>query len=323
MATQVDTRSISDAICELKDKKNSIILAHYYQVPEIQEVADMVGDSLQMAQHAALSKADIIVVAGVYFMAETAKILNPTRKVLLPDTLAGCSLADSCSPEEFRKFIEAHPGSPVVTYINCSAEIKAMSDIVCTSSNAIQIINSIKTDKPIIFAPDVNLGKYLIQQTGRDLILWDGNCTVHENFSIDKILDLHAAYPDAKFIAHPESEPHILRIASFIGSTKGMIDFVKRDHHQQYIVATEAGILYQMQKEVPDKMLIPAPAFEDNTCACSECPYMKMNTLEKLHNCLANEEPEINIDDMVRKKAIHSLNAMLYLSRQPNIENSS
>lgn len=311
MKISVDTLTISDSIRELKETKNAIIIAHYYQTPEIQEVADVVGDSLQMAQHAAQSMADIIVVAGVYFMAETAKILNPTRKVLLPDTLAGCSLADSCPPEEFRKFIEAHPGSPVVTYINCSAEIKAMSDIVCTSSNAVKVINSIKTDKPIIFAPDVNLGKYLIQQTGRDLILWDGNCIVHENFSIDKILDLHATYPDAKFIAHPESQPHILRIASYIGSTKGMIDFVKRDNHQQYIVATEAGILFQMQKQVPDKILIPAPAFEDNTCACSECPYMKMNTLENLHACLSNENPEIILNNTVRQKAVKALQGML------------
>lgn len=316
MATLIDERTISDAILELKDKKNAIILAHYYQMPEIQEVANMVGDSLQMAQHAAQSKADIIVVAGVYFMAETAKILNPTRKVLLPDTLAGCSLADSCPPEEFREFIKAHPGSPVVSYINCSAEIKAMSDIVCTSSNAVKVINSIKTVRPIIFAPDINLGKYLIEQTGRDLILWQGSCLVHENFSIDKILELHAVYPEAKFIAHPESKPHILRIASYIGSTKGMIDFVKHDSHQQYIVATEAGILYQMQKEVPNKILIPAPSFEDNTCACSECPYMKMNTLENLHACLLNENPEVHVNDLVGEKAVHSLNAMLRLSLQ-------
>ena len=317
MKPTVDTKKISDSIRVLKERKNAIIIAHYYQTPEIQEVADVVGDSLQMAQHAAQSQADIIVVAGVYFMAETAKILNPSRKVLLPDTGAGCSLADSCPPDKFKKFIEAHPGSPVVTYVNCSAEIKAMSDIVCTSSNAVKIINSIKTDKPILFAPDVNLGKYLIQQTGRDLILWDGSCVVHENFSIDKILDLHAAYPDAKFIAHPESQPHILRIASYVGSTKGMIDFVKRDHHQQYIVATEAGILYQMQKEVPHKTLIPAPAFEDNTCACSECPYMKMNTMEKLESCLRTEQPEIFVQEPVRKKAVRALNAMLKLSAQP------
>lgn len=317
MANLVDTQQIVNAIKEMKVSKNAIILAHYYQIPEIQKVADVVGDSLQMAQHAAQSQADIIVVAGVYFMAETAKILNPSRKVLLPDSDAGCSLADSCPPDQFKKFIEAHPGSPVVTYVNCSAEIKAMSDIVCTSSNAEKVINSIKTDKPIIFAPDVNLGKYLIQQTGRDMILWDGSCVVHENFSIDKILAIHTSYPDAKFIAHPESQPHILRIASFIGSTKGMIDFVKRDSHQQYIVATEAGILYQMQKEVPHKILIPAPAFEDNTCACSECPYMKMNTLEKLENCLQTEKPEIFVHESVRRKAVNALNAMLDLSGRP------
>ncbi|HPI81307.1 MAG TPA: quinolinate synthase NadA, partial [Cyclobacteriaceae bacterium] len=250
----MDTRSITNSILELKEKKNAIIIAHYYQAPEIQDVADVVGDSLQMAQQAAQSEADIIVVAGVYFMAETAKILNPLRKVLLPDTGAGCSLADSCPPAEFKKFIDAHPGSPVVTYVNCSAEVKAMSDIVCTSSNAVKVVNSIQSDKPIIFAPDVNLGKYLVQQTGKDLILWNGSCVVHENFSIDKILGLHKAHPEAKFIAHPESQPHILKIASYVGSTKGMIDFVKRDRHQQYIVATEAGILYQMQKEVPQKV---------------------------------------------------------------------
>lgn len=314
MKSAFDTLTISDSIRELKETKNAIIIAHYYQTPEIQEVADMVGDSLQMAQNAAQSMADIIVVAGVYFMAETAKILNPTRKVLLPDTDAGCSLADSCPPAEFKKFIANHPGSPVVTYINCSAEIKAMSDIVCTSSNAEKVINSITTDKPIIFAPDVNLGKYLIQQTGKNLILWNGSCLVHENFSIDKILNLHATYPDAKFIAHPESQPHILRIASYIGSTKGMIDFVKRDKNQQYIVATEAGILYHMQKEVPYKTLIPAPAFEDNACACSECPYMKMNTLENLEACLINEEPEVHVDELIRSKAVKALNAMLALS---------
>ncbi|HCM75390.1 MAG TPA: quinolinate synthase [Cytophagales bacterium] len=311
MKPSVETLAISDSIRVLKERKNAIILAHYYQTPEIQEVADVVGDSLQMAQHAAQSTADIIVVAGVYFMAETAKILNPTRKVLLPDLSAGCSLADSCPPEQFKEFIKAYPGSPVVTYINCSAEIKAMSDVVCTSSNAVKVINSIQTDKPIIFAPDVNLGRYLIQQTGRDMILWDGSCIVHENFSIDKILDLHAAYPDAKFIAHPESQPHILRIASYIGSTKGMIDFVKRDHHHQYIVATEAGILYQMQKEVPHKLLIPAPSFEDNACSCSECPYMKLNSLEKLEACLADETPEVHVAQPIRNKAVLALDAML------------
>lgn len=308
------TSILSSEIRKLKESKNALILAHYYQEPGIQEVADMVGDSLQMAQYAAASKADILVVAGVYFMAETAKILNPSRKVLLPEPLAGCSLADSCQPESFKLFIEKHPNSPVVTYVNCSAEIKAMSDVVCTSSNAVKVINSIQSDKPIIFAPDNNLGKYLIKQTGRDLLLWDGSCMVHENFSIDKILEIHRLYPKAKFIAHPESQPHILQIASYIGSTKGMIDFVKSDQAEEFIVATEAGILHQMRKEVPHKILIPAPAYEDNLCSCSECPYMKMNTLQKLHDCLLFEEPEIHVSKAVRKKAHQALAKMLTLS---------
>ena len=307
-------QTVAASIQDLKESKNAIILAHYYQQPEIQDVADMVGDSLQMAQYAAKSTADIIVVAGVSFMAETAKILNPTRKVLLPDLMAGCSLADSCPENEFREFIEKYPGSPVVTYINCSAEIKAMSDLVCTSANAVNIINSIKTDKPIIFAPDVNLGRYLIQQTGRDLVLWQGSCLVHESISIDKILELHRLHPEAKFIAHPESPSRILQIASYIGSTKGMIDFVKKDSCKEFIVATEAGILHQMGKEVPDKILIPAPTHEDNTCACSECPYMKMNTMEKLYECLLLETPEVTVNEEVRMKAANALDRMLELS---------
>ena len=315
---QTETVSIDatiEAIRALKKEKNALILAHYYQDPEIQELADMVGDSLQMAQYATTAQADILIVAGVYFMAETAKILNPSRKVLLPDTQAGCSLADSCSPEEFKAFIEQHPGSPVVSYINCSAEIKAMSDIICTSANAVKIVNAIQTDKPIIFAPDINLGNYVAQQTGRDLLLWQGSCSVHDNFSIDKILELHKKYPAAKFIAHPESKPHILKIASYIGSTKGMIDFVKTDAAQEYIVATEAGILHQMKKEMPDKLLIPAPAFEDNVCACSECPYMKMNTLEKLYQCLLTEKPEIQVPEAIRLKSVRALQNMLDYSR--------
>jgi len=306
--------TLAEEIHRLKKEKNALILAHYYQYPEIQEVADMVGDSLQMAQFAAASRADILVVAGVYFMAETAKILNPSRKVLLPDTGAGCSLADSCPPDEFRYFIQQHPGAPVVTYINCSAQVKAMSDVICTSSNAEKIIRSIPHSGPIIFAPDVNLGQYLIRQTGRDLLLWNGSCLVHENFSIDKILALHKLYPHAKFIAHPESQPHILKIASYIGSTKGMIDFVRKDAGQEYIIATEAGILHEMQKQVPDKLLIPAPAYEDNTCACSECPYMKMNTLEKLYDCLLNEQPEITVHEQTRQLAEAALQRMLQLS---------
>jgi quinolinate synthase len=314
MASQSTHAALSREIQELKREKNAIILAHYYQQPEIQDAADMVGDSLQMAQYAAASEADLLVVAGVYFMAETAKILNPNRKVLLPDVMAGCSLADSCQVGEFHKFVGQHPGSPVVTYINCSAEIKAMSDVVCTSSNAVKIINSIQTDKPIIFAPDINLGNYLIRQTGRELLLWNGSCLVHENFSIDKILGLHKLHPNAKFIAHPESQPHVLKVASYIGSTKGMIDFVKKDDGKEFIVATEAGILYQMRKEVPHKTLIPAPSYEDNACACSECPYMKMNTLEKLRDCLLQEIPEIQVKEETRVKAAMSLDRMLRFS---------
>jgi len=312
--THAGDHVLADEIRKLKKAKNAIVLAHYYQYPEIQELADMTGDSLQMAQYAAASEADILVVAGVAFMAETAKLLNPSRKVLLPDLKAGCSLADSCPPDAFKSFIGQHPGSPVVSYINCSAEIKAMSDVVCTSSNAIKVINSIDTDKPIIFAPDINLGRYLMQQTHRELLLWNGSCLVHENFSIDKILALHQSNPKAKFIAHPESQLHILKIASYIGSTRGMIEFVKQDPCNEFIVATEAGILYQMRKEVPGKTLIPAPAFEDNMCACSECPYMKMNTIEKLYDCLVNETPEMHVDESIRIPATLSLKRMLALS---------
>lgn len=309
---------LMESIQELKREKNAIILAHYYQIPSIQEVADMTGDSLQMAQFAADANADILVVAGVYFMAETAKILNPSRKVLLPDPEAGCSLADSCPAEAFKAFIQQYPDSPVVTYINCSAEIKAMSDVVCTSANAEKIIRSLPDNGPIIFAPDINLGQYLIQQTGRQLLLWNGRCLVHENFSMDKILSLHKLYPDARFIAHPESQPHILKIASYIGSTNGMIDFVKRDRATQFIVATEAGILHQMKKEVPHKTLIPAPAYEDNVCACSECPYMKMNTMEKLYTCLLEERTEIGLSEEVRVPAARALDRMLSLSMRPD-----
>ncbi|WKZ61394.1 MAG: quinolinate synthase NadA [Cyclobacteriaceae bacterium] len=314
MIDLLETQTISLEISAIKKRKNAIVLAHYYQKPEIQEVADMVGDSLQMAQFAAGSRAEILVVAGVYFMAETAKILNPSRKVLLPDTEAGCSLADSCPPEEFKAFIQQHPQSPVVCYINCSAEIKAMSDVVCTSSNAEKVIRSIQSDKPIIFAPDVNLGKYLMRKTGRKFLLWDGSCLVHENFSMDKILSLHRLYPNAKFIAHPESQPHILQVASYIGSTKGMIEYVKSDACTEFIVATEAGILHEMRKQAPDKLLIPAPTHEDNTCACSECPYMKMNTLEKLRDCLLYEQPEIQVNTAIRQQAASALERMLKLS---------
>ncbi|MFB6305460.1 MAG: quinolinate synthase NadA, partial [Flavobacteriales bacterium] len=273
---------LNEEIKKLKKEKNAILLAHYYQIEDIQDLADYVGDSLGLSQKAADLNADMIVFAGVHFMAETAKILNPNRKVVLPDFNAGCSLADSCPPDKFKEFVENHPDHVVVTYINCSADIKALSDIVCTSSNASKVINSIPEEKPIIFAPDKNLGRYLIKQTNRDMLLWDGTCMVHEAFAMDKILELHKKHPNAKFIAHPESEDHVLKAAHFIGSTSKMIDFVKNDSAKEFIVATEAGILHKMKQEAPDKELIPAPIEEDNTCACSECDFMKMNTLQKL-----------------------------------------
>ena len=288
--------------------------AHYYQRDEIQEIADYVGDSLGLSQMAAETDASIIVFAGVHFMAETAKILNPTKKVLLPDLNAGCSLADSCPPEAFAKFIKAHPEHLVITYINCSAEIKAMSDIVCTSSNALKIVESVPKDRPIIFAPDKNLGRYISKKTGRDLLLWDGSCVVHEAFSVDKLLALYKTYPESKIIAHPESEEHILDLATYIGSTAGMINYVKTHSKEQFIVATEAGILHKMQLEVPTTVLIPAPAEEDNTCACSECAYMKVNTLQKIYDCLLNETPQIEVQNNIRLRALQPIQRMLELS---------
>ncbi|WP_282159672.1 quinolinate synthase NadA [Ulvibacterium marinum] len=307
--------SLANEILELKKSKKAIVLAHYYQRPEIQEIADYVGDSLGLSQKAAETDASIIVFAGVHFMAETAKILNPSKMVLLPDLDAGCSLAESCPPDTFRSFKEAHPDHLVITYINCSAEIKAMSDIVCTSSNALRIVESVPEDRPIIFAPDKNLGKYIAKKTGRDLLLWDGSCVVHEAFSIDKLLELHKANPGAVIIAHPESEEHILEVATYIGSTAGMINYVKKHPKEQFIVATEAGILHKMQQEVPDTVLIPAPAQEDNTCACSECAYMKVNTLQKLYDCLLNESPEIDVPKALAQSALLPIERMLELSR--------
>ncbi|MEE9361113.1 MAG: quinolinate synthase NadA [Cellulophaga sp.] len=306
--------NLKEKIAVLKKEKNAIILAHYYQTPEIQEVADYVGDSLGLSQKAAETEADIIVFAGVHFMAETAKILSPKKKVLLPDLDAGCSLADSCPPEAFKKLLERHPNHIVITYVNCSAEIKAMTDIVCTSSNALKIVASIPENKSIIFAPDKNLGKYIIEQTGRDMLLWDGSCIVHEAFSIDKLLSLHKEHPDAIIIAHPESEAHILKTASYVGSTAGMIAYVKNHPREKFIVATEVGILHKMQQVVPNAILIPAPAQEDNTCACSECAYMKVNTLQKLHDCLLLEEPEILVAESIRVKALIPIERMLALS---------
>ncbi|HLF52682.1 quinolinate synthase NadA [Flavobacterium sp.] len=308
-------KSLKEKILELKKEKNAVILAHYYQEADIQEVADYVGDSLGLSQEAMKTDADIILFAGVHFMAETAKILNPTKKVILPDLKAGCSLAESCPPDLFKKFIDQHPDHIVITYVNCSAEIKALSHIVCTSSNAVKIVESVPKKFPIIFAPDKNLGKYIISKTGRDMLLWDGSCVVHEAFSLDKLIALCKLHPDATIIAHPESETSILETASYIGSTAGMIDYVKTNSSNKFIVATEAGILYKMQQEVPEKTLIPAPAQEDNTCACSECAFMKMNTLQKLYNCLLNESPEINVPEDIREKALLPIERMLELSK--------
>ncbi len=302
-------------INRLRKEKNAVILAHYYQVPEIQDIADYVGDSLGLAQAAAKTEADIILFAGVHFMAETAKILNPDKKVLLPDLLAGCSLAESAPADKFEAFKKQHPGYVVVSYVNTSAAIKALTDIVCTSSNAEKIINSIPEDKKIIFAPDKNLGAYLIKKTGREMVLWDGVCEVHEQFSLEKILKLKEAHPDAKIIAHPESRDYILNIADYIGSTSGLLKFVQESDAKEFIIATESGILHKMAQVAPDKVLIPAPPEDDdNSCACTECPYMKRNTLEKIYLALKYELPEVNVEEELRKKALVSIERMLELS---------
>ena len=304
---------LTSAIKKLKKEKNAVILAHYYQEDAIQEVADYLGDSLYLAQQAAKVENDIIVFAGVHFMAETAKIINPSKKVLLPDLKAGCSLADSCPPDDFAAFKLNHPDALVVSYINCSAEVKMLSDLVCTSSNAKKIIESIPKDQKIIFAPDKNLGAYLNKETGRNMILWQGSCIVHEAFSFEKIISLIKSYPNAKFIAHPESESPVLDIAHYIGSTSGLLAFVQKDKAKEYIVATEAGILYEMQKRCPKKTFIPAPV-EDDTCACSECAFMKLNTLEKLYRCLLNESPEVKMDKKLMDGARIPIERMFELS---------
>jgi len=301
-------------INRLRKEKNAIILAHYYQEDAIQDIADFVGDSLALAQMAANTEAEIIVFAGVHFMAETAKILNPQKKVLLPDLKAGCSLAESCPPADFAAFKKQHPDHIVISYVNTSAEIKALTDIVCTSSNAEKIVNSVPVDTPIIFAPDRNLGKWLIKKTGRDMLLWDGACMVHEAFSIEKILDLYSENPDAEIIAHPESEEHLLKVAKYVGSTSGLLNYVQKSKAQKFIIATEVGILHKMRQLAPDKILIPAPV-EDDNCNCSECFYMKMNTMKKLYVCLKYELPEIEVDPGLSKKALVSIERMLELSK--------
>ncbi|ASZ10350.1 quinolinate synthase NadA [Chitinophaga sp. MD30] len=301
----------------LKKEKNAIVLAHYYQEPDIQDVADYIGDSLGLSQQAAKTDADIIVFAGVHFMAETAKILSPQKKVLLPDLKAGCSLADSAPPELFRKFKEKYPDHLVISYINCSAGIKALSDIICTSSNAEKIIESVPKDQPIIFAPDRNLGAYLMKKTGREMKLWNGACMVHEIFSLEKILKLKVRHPYAKVIAHPECEQAVLDVADYIGSTTGLLKFTQRDSAKEYIVVTETGILHQMQKENPDKTYIPAPP--NNACACNDCPHMKLNTLERLYLCMEYEEPEITMDETLRIAARKPIERMLEISAQAGL----
>jgi len=309
--------NLADKIRELKKKKNAVILAHFYQVPEIQDIADFVGDSLGLAQNAAQTDAEIIVFAGVHFMAETAKILNPGKKVLLPDLEAGCSLADSCPAGAFKLFKDRYPDHKVVTYINCSAEVKALSDVICTSSNALKIVESFSKDDKLIFAPDKNLGNYVNNITGRNMVLWNGSCHVHNQLTAEKVIELRLANPDAKIIAHPECQGPILAMADFIGSTTALIDFVKKDSRQKFIVATETGILHQMKKDCPDKQFIIVPA--DETCACNDCPYMKLNTMEKLLRCLEKESPEIKLDADIIRRAKDPILKMLEISKQAKL----
>lgn len=302
---------------KLKKEKNAVLLAHYYQEPDIQDVADYIGDSLGLAQQAEKTDADMIVFAGVHFMAETAKILNPGKKVVIPDFKAGCSLSDSCPPPLFKKFKEQHPEHLVVSYINCSAGIKALSDVIVTSSNARTIVESFPKSQPLIFAPDRNLGAYINKVTGREMVLWNGACMVHEIFSLEKIVKLKTRHPDALFIAHPECEEPVLRLADYIGSTTGLLKFTQTSKADTFIVATETGILHQMMKASPDKTFIPAPP--DNNCACNDCPHMKLNTLEKLYLCMKYEVPEITMDEALRLAALKPIKRMLEISEKAGL----
>ena len=299
-------------IARLKKDMNAVLLAHYYQEGEIQDIADFVGDSLELARKASETKADVIVFAGVHFMAETAKILNPDKPVLLPDLKAGCSLADSCPADQFKKFRDAHPDHFAITYINCTAEVKALSDLICTSSSAEKLIAQVPPEQPILFSPDKNLGAYLMKKTGRKMTLWNGSCQVHEIFSEKKIVQIKVTHPDAKLIAHPECEDHVLNLADFIGSTSALLKHVQNVPDKEFIVATEAGIIHQMEKACPDKIFIAAPP--DNNCACNECPHMKLNTLEKLYLCMKNRAPEIIMDEDIRVRALKPIQRMLEMS---------
>lgn len=305
--------NLREKILELKQKKNAIILAHYYQTSDIQDIADFLGDSLQLARAAEKVEADIILFAGVHFMAETAKLLNPEKKVLIPDLDAGCSLSDSCPPDLFEQFKNSLPDHKVISYINCSAEIKALSDVICTSSNAMAIVNSFPPEQPLIFAPDKNLGTYINQQTGRNMVLWNGSCMVHEIFSIEKLLKLKTQHPAAKIIAHPECESALLAHADYIGSTTQLLKYTQTDTSSEFIVVTETGILHQMILASPTKLFIPAPP--DNSCACNDCPHMKKNTLEKIYLALLNEEPTIQLSPILMERALEPLLKMLEISK--------
>jgi quinolinate synthase len=305
-------------INRMKAEKNAIILAHYYQTGDIQDIADFVGDSLELSQKASSNSADIIVLSGVKFMAETAKILSPDKKVLLPDLNADCSLADSCKAVDFKKFIDENPGRTVISYVNTNAEIKALSDIICTSSNAVSIVESLPSDEKIIFAPDRNLGNYILNKTGRDMVIWNGTCYVHEEFSLEALLELKRENKEAKTLAHPECEIPVRLVADFIGSTAAMLDFTKNDSSKSYIVATEAGIIHQMKKENPDKEFFPVPPV-DSTCGCSECRFMKMITIEKIYKCLLDEKPEIFVEKDVLIKARKPIIRMLEISEKQGL----
>jgi len=311
----MDKLQLITEINRLKNKKNAVIMAHYYQNNDIQDIADFIGDSLALAQQAAKIDADILVICGVKFMGETAKILSPDKKVLIPDMNAGCSLADSCPAGAFEAFIKEHPSHKVISYVNTSAEVKALTDVVVTSTNAVSIIQSFSKDQKIIFSPDRNLGNYINSLTGRNMVLWDGACHVHEQFSLEKLVELKKQYPSAKIIAHPECKQTILMLADFIGSTASLLKYVQRSDNEYFIVATESGILHQMVKSCPEKIFIPVPA-NDSTCGCNECSFMRLNTLEKLYYCLMNETPAIEIEEEIRLKAEKPILKMLKLSKK-------
>jgi quinolinate synthase len=305
--------NLTAEIEKLKKEKNAIILAHYYQKDEIQDIADFVGDSLALAQWATKTDADIIVLCGVHFMGETAKILSPQKKVLIPDLNAGCSLADSCPADQFEEFVKLHPGHTVVSYVNTSAAVKAVTDIVVTSTNAKIIIDSLPADEPIVFGPDRNLGNYINSVTGRKMVLWDGACHVHEQFSVEKIIELKKLYPNAQVLAHPECKKVLLQLSYFIGSTAALLNYSSKSDCNEFIVATESGIIHEMKKKSPEKLFIPAPP-NDSTCACNECSFMRLNSLEKLYNCLKYELPEVTVEEEVRLKAVSSIHRMLDIS---------